>query len=470
MVECFLGKQKILVQMKTLSLLLSFVLASCTVGPDYEKPRTNTPATYKAVGLSSPPSSGAWWSSFSDSRLTSLLNQAGKNNSEALAALARLDQSRAILGIRRVDLLPSLTGEALATRQQDTTRDTFPVPPDPYSRFRSVLNLDYEVDLWGRVRRTVNQEKALTQAVAADYVSVVLSTKAEVARNYFALRHLDEEIQLLRDTIALREENEKLVKARVDAGDTTAIDYSRARSQTETARADLHRLVQRRTELENAIAVLVDENPSTFSLAKARPPRTPSIPSGVPADLLRRRPDVAASERRLAAAAEQIGINIANYLPRVSLTAAGGFASLSGSDLFDRGSRLWSVSPNVSGPISMLTFGRKEEAKKQALAGYREALKNHRTSVLHAFRDVENALSGITNLERALSAQRKSAEAAKEASRLVKLRYEAGLVSFFEVIDAQRQELQEQRALSQTKAARQQATVQLIQALGGGWK
>ncbi|MDF1711423.1 MAG: efflux transporter outer membrane subunit, partial [Akkermansiaceae bacterium] len=280
--------------------------------------------------------------------------------------------------------------------------------------------------------------------------------------------HLDQEIQLLRDTIGLREENEKLVQARVDAGDTTAIDSSRARTQTETARADLHRLTQRRTELENAIAVLAGRNPSSFKIAVAKPPRTPAIPAGVPADLLRRRPDVAATERRLAAASEQIGINLANYLPRVSLTATGGYAALNTSDLFQRNSRLWNVSPNVVFPIS--TFGRKEKSKNQALASYREALENHRASVLNAFRDVENALSGITNLDRALAAQTKSAEAAKEASRLVKLRYEAGLVSFFEVIDSQRQQLLEQRALSQTREARQQATVQLIQALGGGWK
>jgi|TARA_B110000914_G_scaffold62780_1_gene54626 multidrug efflux system outer membrane protein len=389
-------------------------------------------------------------------------------NPEARAALARLDQARAILGLRRNDLLPALTGDALLTRQQDTSRDVFPVPVDPYSRFRSVLNLNYEIDLWGRVRRAATQQKALTQAAAADYVAAILSTKAEVARDYLALRHLDEERQLLRNTIDLREENEKLVKARVDAGDTTAIDSSRARSQTETVRAELHRLTHRRSELENAIAVLVGQNPSSFSLGTASPPKTPIIPSGVPAKLLRRRPDVAATERRLAASSEQIGIDLASYYPRISLSAVGGFASLGASDLFDKGSNLWSVIPNITGPL--VTFGRREKSKQRALAAYYEALENHRLSVLNAFRDVENALSGIKNLDLAFSAQGKSAEAAREASRLVKLRYEAGLVSFFEVIDSQRQQLQEQRALSQTAAARQQATIQLIQALGGGWK
>ena len=449
-------------------LLLFLALASCSVGPDYKKPQFPTPTTYKAVGLTSPPPAGRWWASFSDRTLDSLLENVEKNSPEILALAARIEQSHAILGLRKSDKLPSITGAALATRQLDSTRDIFAIPPDPYSRFRSVLNLNYEIDFWGRVRRGVTQQEALTEAADADYETALLSTKAEVARDYLALRHLDDEIQLLSDTIALREENERLVRARVRAGDTTAIDSSRARSQTETARADLHRLTQRRTELENAIAVLAGKNPSTYNLAKAKPPRTPMVPSGVPADLLRRRPDVAATERRLAASAEQIGINIANYYPRVSLSAAGGYAALSTSDLFQRNSQLWNISPAVVFPIT--TFGRKKLEKEQAVAAYHEALENHRQAILNAFRDVENALSGISNLDRALAAQRKSAVAAKEASRLVGLRYEAGLVSFFEVIDAQREELQEQRALSQTKEARHQATVQLIQALGGGWR
>ncbi|YCM42262.1 efflux transporter outer membrane subunit [Verrucomicrobiaceae bacterium 227] len=450
------------------TLLLSLLLASCTVGPSYQRQDPSAPATYKAVGLTSTPPTGNWWSSFSDSTLDSLLAKAKKANPQSRAALARLDQSRAILGLRRADLLPSLTGEVLSSRQQDTTRDIFELPGDPYSRYRSALNLSYEIDFWGRVRRSVSEQQALTQAAAADYVTALLSTKAEVTRDYLALRHLDSEIQLLSNTIQLREENEKLVQARVDAGDTTAIDSSRARSQTETARADLHRLTQRRTELENALAVLTGTNPSSFKLGHATPPRTPSVPSGVPADLLRRRPDVAATERKLAAAAEEIGVTIANYLPRVSLTATGGFAALSTSDLFDKGSKLWTIGPGVTFPLT--TFGRRNRDIEHAKAAYREALENHRLSILNAFRDVENALSGITNLDRALAAQEKSAAASGEASRLIKLRYETGLISFFEVIDAQREHLTEQRALVQTKAARQQATVQLIQALGGGWK
>jgi multidrug efflux system outer membrane protein len=450
------------------TLLLSLLLASCTVGPSYQRQDPAAPASYKATGLTSAPPTGNWWSTFSDSTLDALLAKAENANPQSRAALARLDQSRAILGLRRADLIPTLTGEVLSSRQQDSTRDIFELPADPYSRYRSALNLSYEIDFWGRVRRTVSQQKSLSQSAAADYITALLSTKAEVTRDYLALRHLDAEIQLLSNTIQLREENEKLVQARLDAGDTTAIDSSRARSQTETARAELHRLTQRRTELENALAVLTGTNPSSFKLAKASPPRTPSVPSGVPADLLRRRPDVAATERTLASAAEEIGITIANYLPRVSLTATGGFAALSTSDLFDKGSKLWTIGPGVTFPLT--TFGRRDRDLELAKATYREALENHRLSILNAFRDVENALAGITNLDRALAAQEKSAAASGEASRLIKLRYETGLISFFEVIDAQREHLTEQRALVQTKAARQQATVQLIQALGGGWK
>jgi len=449
-------------------LFLLMILPACTVGPDYEKPRFEAPTSYKSVGLTSPPPTGSWWSGFSDRQLSLLLARAEKANPQARAALARLDQARAILGLQRSDLLPTMTGQALATRQQDSTRDIFPIPSDPYSRFRSTLNLNYEIDFWGQVRRGIDQQTALGQAAAADYVTALLSTKAEVARDYLALRHLDQEIALLESTIALREKNEKLVDARVAAGDTTKINSARARSQTETARAEVYRLNQRRSELENALAVLTGQNPSSFTIARKAPPRTPEIPAGVPADLLRRRPDVAASERRLAAAAEQIGINLAGYLPRVALTASAGSAALNTSNLFQRNSRLWVISPTVDFPI--VTFGRRKQAEAQARAAYFEALENHRDAILMAFRDVENALSGIQNLDRALTAQEKSAQAAAEASRLVRLRNETGLVSFFQVIDAQREELQERRAVSQTRAARQQATVQLIQALGGGWR
>lgn len=449
-------------------LVLPLFLVACTVGPDYQKPEGIAAASYKATGLKAPPPTGSWWSGFSDRKLSQLLSQAEKANPQARAALARLDQSRAILGLRRNDLLPSVTGQALATRQQDSTRDIFPIPPDPYSRYRATLNLNYEIDFWGRIRRSVRQQEALSQAAAADYITALLSTKAEIARDYLALRHLDDEIEVLENAIGLREKNERLVKSRLDAGDTTAIDYARAESQTETARADLFRVKQRRVELENAIAVLVGQNPSTFKIALAEPPRTPQVPAGVPADLLRRRPDVAATERRLAAAAEQIGITLADYLPRVALTATGGSAALSTSDLFQRNSRLWVISPTVDFPI--VTFGRKDKAVAQAKAAYYEALENHRDSVLGAFRDVENALSGIANLDRALAAQRKATASAAEASRLVMLRFETGLSSFFEVIDAQREELLERRTLAQTEAARQLVTVQLIQALGGGWK
>jgi multidrug efflux system outer membrane protein len=454
---------------KSLLALSCALIASCTtVGRDYQKIVTPVSPSYKATGLSTTPTTGDWWSAFSDPTLTSLLDRTEEANPKSLAALARLDQARAILGITKSDRIPRLTAEALVTRQQDSSRDVFPVPSDPYSRYRSALNLSYEIDFWGRVRRSINQQEALTQAADADHATAMLSTKAEVTRDYLALRHLDDEISILAGTIKLRQENESLVKARVEAGATTSIDSARAQSQTETARAEFFRLTQRRREFENAIAVLIDQDPSSYKIPQGSPPRTPNIPSGIPADLLSRRPDVAATERRLAAAAEQIGITIANYRPKVTLTGAGGYAALQSSDLFNKGSQLWSIGPTVSGPL--FTLGRKDRDIKIAQARYREALALHRDSVLNAFRDVENALSGISNLDQALVAQRKSSEAANEASRLTKLRYDAGLVSFFEVIDAQRQGLQEKRALSQTRAARQQATVQLIQALGGGWK
>lgn len=450
-------------------LLPLLALAGCSVvGPDYKPPSGNPAATYKTVGLSKTPAVGSWWSSFSDSKLNDLLVSAEKNSPNARIALARLDQSRAMLRIKRADILPGLSANSLYSRENESGNDRFPPLGGAFERYNSSLNLSYEIDFWGRIRRGISQEYALAEATAADYEFAVLSTKAEVTRNYISLRSLDDEIRLLSEALKLRKENETLVQARVNAGSTTAIDSSRATSQTETVRAEIHRLKQRRDELENAIGVLVGENPSTFRLVRASIPRTPAVPSGVPSDLLRRRADVLASERRLAAASEAIGVTIGKYLPRVTLNAAGGYAALSASDLFNKSSQLWNIGPSVSFPV--ITAGRRKNDVTRAKAFYRENLELHRQTVLVAVRDVENALSGIYNLNHAIIAQKKSADAAQEASRLIKLRYDTGLVSFFEVIDAQRQLLVEQRALVQTRSAHQLATVQLIQALGGGWK
>jgi multidrug efflux system outer membrane protein len=452
-----------------LPLLPLLALAGCSaVGPDYKAPSGNLTATYKTVGLSKTPAVGSWWSAFSDSTLNNLLTRAEKNSPSTRIALARLDQSRAMLRIKRADTLPSLSANALWGRELESGNDRFPPLGGSFERYVSTLNLSYEIDFWGRVRRGVAQEQALAEAAAADYETAVLSTKAEVTRNYISLRSLDDENRLLNKTLKLRKENETLVQARVTEGSTTAIDSSRATTETETVRAEIYRLKQRRDELENAIGVLVGDNPSTFRLSPASVPRTPAVPSGVPADLLRRRADVLASERRLAASSEAIGVTIGNYLPRVTLNATGGYAALSSSDLFNGGSRLWNIGPSVSLPV--ITAGRRKNDEARAKAVYRENLELHRQTVLVAVQDVENALSGIYNLNRAIIAQKKSADAAQEASRLIKLRYDAGLVGFFEFIDAQRQLLNEQRALVQTRSAHQLATVQLIQALGGGWK
>ncbi len=453
---------------KFLLLWFSAFMSGCMVGPKYSPPITSNHGTYKAVGLTSPAPTGNWSSAFSDPTLKKLLTATESANNNIAAAYARYNQARAILGLKRADRFPAVTGQALMARQQDTGNDIFELPKSPYRRYRSALNLDYEIDFWGRVRHSISKQEALTQASANDYLTALLSTKAELTRDYIALRHLDSEITLLNNTIKLRKENQKLVEARVNAGDTAIIDSLRAESQTETAIADLYRIKQRRNELENAIAALTGANPSLFRIKPSFPPPTPAIPSGVPAELLRRRPDVAATERRLAASAEEIGIAITNYLPRVSLTARGGFASLSSSELFDPTSQLWNIGPSITFPL--LNMGSRKNDKNRAKAIYYEALAKHKQSILIAFRDVENALSGIKNLNISLAAQEKSAAAASEAARLINLRYNTGLVSFFEVIAAERDHLIEQRMLVQTKAARQQATVQLIQALGGGWK
>jgi len=384
--------------MKHLLPLLVLAGVSCTkIGPDYQEPTIDVAKTYKTVGLNKPPSTGKWWASFSDKTLNTLLSRSEKNNPDARAALARLDQARATLGMQTTDKFPGVSAGILAERKQESNSDRFESPGAPFNRYEPTLNLSYEIDFWGRVRRSIAQQQALADASQADYATAILSTKAEVTRNYITLRFLDSEISLLRKTLSLREQNLALIQARIRAGDTTSIDSARAKTLTETVRADIHRLQKRRDELENAIAVLVGTTPSSFNLSSSTPPKTPRIPSGIPSDLLRRRSDVAASERRLAAASEAIGITIANYYPRVDLNASAGVAALSTADLFEKSSRIWTIGPELN--IPLFPGGRRKNDTARAKAAYLEALELYRKAVLSAFQDVENALSGIHNLD-----------------------------------------------------------------------
>jgi len=450
-----------------------------TVGPDYKQPTNSVPANYKAVELGAWKEGrpidnvpkGSWWEIFGDADLNELESQALKANQELKAAFARVDQARATARVARSELLPTVNFEPSLVRRRispneqpsfgSLTADTISVP----------LDLSYEVDLWGRVRRGFQSARADAQASLAAFYNVLLTLQADVAQNYFALRALDAEIATVAGTVDLRKEQVRLVRSRFEGGIGSELDMARAETELATTEAEAASLAQRRAELENAIAILTGANPASFRLpasgANAWNPQPPVIPAGLPADLLERRPDVAEAERQLAAANANIGVAKAAFFPVLTLTGSGGYTSADFDTLFKWDSRSWSIGPSLSLPI--FAGGRNRANYKRSQAAFDEAVAHYRQQVLVAFGEVEDNLSGIRHLIDQAAAQQRAVASARRAADLATDRYRSGIVSYIEVVDASRDALQAERANAQLAGQRLVAAVQLIKALGGGW-
>jgi len=450
-----------------------------TVGPDYRHPANSVATNYKAADLGAWKEGrpldnlpkGNWWEVFGDKGLNELQSQAARANQNLKAAMARVEQARATARVARSDLLPSLTLAPSFNRQRFSpnqepnfghlTANTFHVP----------LDLSYEIDLWGRVRRSFESARAEAQASLADFYNVLLTLQADLAQNYFALRALDAEIATVSSTVDLRREQVRLVRSRFEGGVGSELDVARAETELATTEAEAASLAQRRSELENAIAVLAGSNPSSFRLPVIRDtawnPQPPQIPAGLPGELLERRPDVAEAERQLASANARIGVAKAAFFPVLSLTASGGYLSGELDTLFKWDSRTWSVGPSLSLPI--FAGGRNRANYKRAQAAFAESVARYRQHVLVAFGDVENSLSGIRHLADQSVAQQRAVSNARRAADLATERYRAGIVSYLEVVDASREALQAERANARLAGQRLSAAVQLIKALGGGW-
>jgi NodT family efflux transporter outer membrane factor (OMF) lipoprotein len=468
----------------TATIVLALVLGNSahagpfTVGPDYNQPTNSAPASYKAAELGAwkegrPLDSvpkDAWWRIFSDSTLNGLESQAVGANQDLKAAIARVDQARATARVARSELLPNVNFNPSWQRQRfspnqepsfgNLTANSFSVP----------LDLSYEIDLWGRVRRGFESARADAQASLAAFYNVLLTLQADVAQNYFALRALDAEIATVTGTVDLRKEQVRLVLSRFNGGIGNELDVARAQAEQASTEAEAAALAQRRAELENALAILVGQNPSTFHLA-ADPsgwnPEPPTIPTGLPAALLERRPDVAAAERQLASANARIGVAKAAFFPVLSLTGSGGYLSGDIENLFNWSSRTWSIGPSLSLPI--FAGGRNRANYRRSQAAYQEAVAKYRQQVLIAFGEVENSLSAIRHLTVQAEAQQRAVTNSQRAAALATERYRSGLVSYLEVVDASRETLVTERANAQLAGQRLNIAVQLIKALGGGW-
>jgi multidrug efflux system outer membrane protein len=446
---------------------VAVLLFGCAMGPDYEAPGIELEKSFKNAGFSQPMPEGSWWRLFGDAELDRCIRQAEADGPTARAALARYDRARAALGLETADAWPAVTADAFGQRRGDSGNSNFSA--GIYNDYRAALNLSWEIDLWGRVRRQIGAAVAETEASGYDYRGALLSLRGEVARAYLSLRFTDAEIALLEETEKLRAEARRLMKARLDGGASSRIDYERAVTEHESVVSEIEQLRAQRTRYENALAVLLGRDASGFWMpATSGPPSIPSPPAAVPSDLLRRRPDIAAAERRLAAASERIGLAIASYLPKLSLSGEGGFRSLSTSDLFKADSKLWVIGPELDIPV--FQGGRAFADKHRAEAAYREALENYRDTLLKAVQETEDGLVDGRRLASASSSRQRGSKSARTAAELVRKRYEGGATDYFEVVESERTALAEQRAALAIERARALAATRLIQSLGGGWK
>jgi len=306
----------------------------------------------------------------------------------------------------------------------------------------------------------------------ADYYNVLLTLQADVAQNYFALRSLDAEASIVAATVSLRQQQVQLVRSRFEGGIGNDLDMARAETELATTEADAASIARRRNELENALAVLVGSNPSSFRVSALATtnwsPAPPSIPAGLPAELLERRPDVAEAERQLASANARIGVAKGAFFPVVTLTASGGYLSGEIQSLFNWDSHVWSIGPSISLPI--FAGGRNRANYKRSQAAFEESVARYRQLVLVAFGDVENSLAGIRHLTDESAAQQRAVANARRAADLATDRYRSGIVSYLDVVDASREALQAERDNARLAGQRLNAAVQLIKALGGGWE
>jgi multidrug efflux system outer membrane protein len=479
------------------------LLTGCAVGPDYVQPSTPQTSAYKESGpwKKAEPrddiSKGDWYKVFHDPKLTELEEQAQSANQNLRAAVARVSESRALARQSEAEFFPSINFEASGSRQRTSPNNgqvvaqtpagspgltvTTPNGPAflqgnsgqtrPYT-FNSAtvipFDLSYELDIWGRIRRAFEAAGDTAQASLADYENILLTLKADVATNYFAVRTADAQIDVQRQTIKSFQDNLNLTNSRFQGGISTQLDVEQAQATLSAAQAELATLQAQRAQFEHAVAVLVGVPPAAFSIPfHPLGTKLPVIPAGMPSDLLERRPDVAAAERRVAAQNAQIGVAIAAYFPVVHLTGSTGFDSGDLSLLFNWESRIWSYGPNIQFPI--FEGGQISANVKQQRATYEENVANYREQVLVAFQDVEDSLSSLKYLSQQGRAEADAYTAYQKALDLTNSRYTTGLVSYFDVIQAQGLALNAEQLTVQIRGNQYASSVRLIKALGGGW-
>ena len=455
--------------------MASLFLAGCTVGPKYQTPTVATPDAYKENKdwkVASPQDAVArekWWESFNDPRLNSLEEQVNVSNQSVAAAMASFQQARAMVREARAQYFPTVGASASIINQRVNTRTQTSTANTSFTAYSlPSFEASWEPDLWGRVRNTVRANVASAQASAADVENTRLSIQAELAVDYFQLQGQDALIKLSDETVAAYTESLRLNRVLLSTGIGSDENVAQAETQLESTQALATNLGILRAQYEHAIALLVGQSASSFSLPPeplAVPP--PDIPLGVPSQLLERRPDIAAAERSVAQANAQIGVVTAAFYPNVSLNATGGLESTVISSLFTWPSRVWSVGPAISETI--FDAGLRRATVQQYQAAYDVTVANYRNTVLTAFQQVEDNISELRILSVQLGQQDTAVKSADRSLQLATTRYRLGIDPYLNVITAQTTLFSNQQTAVNLRTQQMTASVNLIKALGGGW-
>jgi NodT family efflux transporter outer membrane factor (OMF) lipoprotein len=464
-----------------LALACVFLLAGCMVGPKYQQPAASVPSAYKELPETDQwkiahPNADAlrtkWWEMFGDPQLNALEGQVTVSNQNVKMAEARFRQARATVRYYRAGEFPTISvSPGIKDLRYSPNQAYFPSGGSGVSSATDFLlpfDLSYEVDLWGRIRRTVASAREEAQASAGDLATMALSLQAELAYDYFELRSVDSQKRLLDETVKAYADMVELTGALFNGGAAPESDVVQARTQLDTTRVQDTDIEVMRTQYEHAIALLIGKPPAEFAIApQSRPFELPAIPVGLPSQLLERRPDIAAAERRVAETNEGIGIARAAYFPSLVIGGEVGLESQHISNLFTWPSRFWAIGPQASEII--YDGGRRRSGVEQAQANYDATVATYRETTLEAFQQVEDNLAGLRILAREATQEKQAVEEAQHDVKLFTDRYEGGVNPYLEVVTAQTVELQNERNEIDILRRQMDASVLLIKALGGGW-
>ncbi|WNF48779.1 efflux transporter outer membrane subunit [Pseudomonas sp. SG20056] len=467
---------KALIALPTL-LALSLALSACAIGPDYQRPELTTPAQFKQIEgwTQATPGDvlerGNWWQLYGDSELNALVERLNVSNQNLAASEAQYRQARALVRGARAAFYPSLSSSAVATRssQGSGTTNTNSSTSGVSKSYDLSLNATWELDIWGKLRRSLESSRAGFEASAADLAALKLSLQAELVQNYLQLRVLDDQQRLLDATVAAYARSLKLTENQYNAGIVPKSDVSQALTQLKSTQAQAIDLKWQRAQLEHAIAVLIGVPPSELNIVvREQLPTLPEIPVALPSQLLERRPDVAAAERRMIAANAEIGVAEAAWYPDLTISASGGYRGSSFADWIDLPNRFWSLGPQLA--LTLFDGGARSAELERSEAAYDQTVAQYRQSVLDSFREVEDYLVQLRVLQQEAVIQQEALDAARESLRLIENQYRAGTVDFNSVVSVQATALNNERSTLSLLGNRLTASVQLIAALGGGWQ